>query len=135
LTKILQTEAQRGYDNKSILGGLDKLANFWPTKAQQAGVDSTLITELTIWLQTYPQLGLAERQIELQGWLEALKNMLDPGDTPPPTPVPAPVADPASGPKPAPVKPAAATPEPRRAIRSGKKCPSRHHFYKPLSPL
>jgi ATP-dependent DNA helicase RecG len=135
LTKILQTEAQRGYDNKSILGGLDKLANFWPTKAQQAGVDSTLITELTIWLQTYPQLGLAERQIELQGWLEALKNMLDPGDTPPPTPVPAPVADPASGPKPAPVKPAAATPEPRRAIRSGKNAQAAITLQTPLTAL
>jgi len=64
LTKILSQERQRGYDNKTVVGGLDRLSDTWAGRAvSQVGTpeERALIEEIAGLLRRYPDLEVPER--------------------------------------------------------------------------
>lgn len=67
LVKFLRLEADRGFDNRSVLGGLDRMLDPWQSEARQTGVPEPVIQVVVSRLRDYPQLTPASRQEALQG--------------------------------------------------------------------
>ena len=67
LMKFLRLEADRGYDNRSVLGGLDRMLEPWQAEARQQGVPDAIIQVVVSRLRDYPQLSPASRQDALRG--------------------------------------------------------------------
>lgn len=65
LQKILETEANRGFDNGGIVGGLDKYAVHWQKAAEKAAVDADVVTDVVGWLRAYPALTVEGRAAEM----------------------------------------------------------------------
>ena len=72
LRKILHNEAERGYDNAAIIGGLDKMIPFWEPQARKADLDTALIEDVLAWLRGYPGLALDERKKAMHELAERL---------------------------------------------------------------
>ena len=72
LRKILHTEAERGYDNAAIIGGLDKMIAFWEPQARKAELDTALVEDVLAWLRHYPGLALEERKKTMHELAERL---------------------------------------------------------------
>jgi ATP-dependent DNA helicase RecG len=56
LQKFLKLEAERGYDNKSVLGGLNRMLGPWESEARAEGVSEDLVKSVTEHLRDYPVL-------------------------------------------------------------------------------
>jgi ATP-dependent DNA helicase RecG len=67
LIKFLSLEADRGYDNRSVLGGLDRMLGPWEAEARQQNVPEAVIQVVVSRLRDYPQLSPASRQEALRG--------------------------------------------------------------------
>jgi ATP-dependent DNA helicase RecG len=67
LLKFLRLEADRGYDNRSVLGGLDQMLEPWQEEARQQEVPEAVIQVVVSRLRDYPQLTPASRQEVLRG--------------------------------------------------------------------
>ena len=67
LLKFLRLEADRGYDNRSVLGGLDRMLEPWQAEARQQGVPEAIVQVVVSRLRDYPQLSPASRQDALRG--------------------------------------------------------------------
>jgi ATP-dependent DNA helicase RecG len=67
LTKYLRLEAERGFDNRAVMGGLDRILEPWQTEARQAALPDSLIQAVVSRLRDYPQLGPNSRQDVIQG--------------------------------------------------------------------
>lgn len=67
LLKFLHLEAERGYDNRSVLGGLDRMLGPWEAEARQQNVPEAVIQVVVSRLRDYPQLSPASRQEALRG--------------------------------------------------------------------
>jgi len=64
LHKILSQEKQRGYDNKAVVGGLDRLSDTWAERAAtqvDSAEEHALIEEIAELLRGYPQLDVPAR--------------------------------------------------------------------------
>ena len=64
LTKILSQERHRGYDNKTVVGGLDRLSDIWAGRAASlvnSSEERSLIEEIAGLLRRYPELEVSER--------------------------------------------------------------------------
>ena len=61
LRKILQNEAARGYDNKGMVGGIDKFIPAFEQQARKANVEEALIAEVVGWMRQYAALSLEDR--------------------------------------------------------------------------
>ena len=62
LFRILQTEAARGHDNKTVIGGISKIAPHWITSASSSGLDAETISKVADKLKQYSSLSLADRE-------------------------------------------------------------------------
>jgi ATP-dependent DNA helicase RecG len=67
LTKYLRLEAERGYDNRAVMGGLDMILEPWQAEAHQAALPEALIQAVVTRLRDYPQLTPHSRQEVIQG--------------------------------------------------------------------
>ncbi|MEE3254675.1 MAG: hypothetical protein VX199_03140, partial [Chloroflexota bacterium] len=63
LFRILQTEAARGHDNKTVIGGISKIAPHWKTSAISSGLDPDTISQVTDKLKQYSNLSLSNREL------------------------------------------------------------------------
>lgn len=82
LQKFIKLEAERGYDNRAVLGGLDKIVPAWQQEARDEGLPDPLIQEIIQCLQRYPSLLPEEREICLQDLLSRI-TAIDQSTTPP----------------------------------------------------
>nr|HMN62487.1 hypothetical protein [Anaerolinea sp.] len=54
LQNIFKLERERGFDNRAVVGGLDKLIPSWESEARQNHLDETLIVNIVGKLHSYP---------------------------------------------------------------------------------
>lgn len=122
LTKYLRLEAERNYDNRAVLGGLERMLEPWEAEARASGLPEALTRAVVTRLRDYPRLTEASRQEVLRGlWArlqaeypDLLQRATATAPTSPPPVAPAPTT-PAQPPQPeAPAAPAS-EPKPRRA--------------------
>ncbi|MGB5846325.1 MAG: ATP-dependent DNA helicase RecG [Anaerolineales bacterium] len=67
LQKFFKLEAERGYDNRAVLGGLSRMLEPWEAEARQDGLPEELISAVLSRLRDYHRLSPASRQEALQG--------------------------------------------------------------------
>ena len=79
LQKFFNLETERGYDNRAVVGGLDKILPSWINEAQTEGLDSNLIQAVSERLNSYEGLSLEDRASTIQDILRILSE----GDTTP----------------------------------------------------
>ena len=66
LKKFLMLESDRGYDNRAVVGGLDKILPSWKTEADSLGVPAETIELVDRVISGYPQLDVRERAEAVQ---------------------------------------------------------------------
>ncbi len=134
LRKILNNEAARGYDNKGIIGGLDKYVPLLQQQAQAAGAEPAVVADVVDRLQRYPGLPGSDRAAAIAELLTRLPASMpaaprppvtppsvtqppEPVERPPqrPTPTPSPSGEAAeaASPRPAPASPPPTPPRPQ----------------------
>lgn len=67
LTKFLSLEAKRGYDNRAVVGGLQRMLEPWEAEARQYGVPEPIIELVVSRLRDYPSLIGRSREEALHG--------------------------------------------------------------------
>ncbi len=67
LSKYLRLEAQRGYDNRAIMGGLQQMLDPWRSEAESSGTSEELVEAVTTRLRDYPRLSPESRREVLLG--------------------------------------------------------------------
>ncbi|HID85398.1 MAG TPA: DNA helicase RecG, partial [Anaerolineales bacterium] len=125
LHKFLALEAQRGFDNGAVVGGLGRMLSPWEAEARVDGVPEEIIQAVVARLRDYDRLSPKSRAEVLQGLWRRIRRAFP--EAPPlearsPTSEPSPgdrVAEPASGGQKRPRE--AARPQPSRPAPSGKK--------------
>ncbi|MCJ7513192.1 MAG: ATP-dependent DNA helicase RecG [Anaerolineales bacterium] len=65
LSKFLRLEASRGYDNRAVLGGLERTLDTWLAEARAAGVPEELQDSVSQTLSAYPSQSPDERHQSL----------------------------------------------------------------------
>jgi len=73
LQKIFKLEAERGYDNRAVLGGLDRILESWEAEARLDGLPEEIIQAVGIRLRDYPRLSEASRAEALEGLWKRLQ--------------------------------------------------------------
>jgi ATP-dependent DNA helicase RecG len=105
LTKYLRLEAERNFDNRAVLGGLERMLEPWEAEAHASGLPDALTRAVVTRLRDYPRLTASSRQEVLRGLWARLRaefpDLLRP---------PGPEASQAAATPPAPSAPAAAPP-------------------------
>jgi ATP-dependent DNA helicase RecG len=67
LQKFFKLEAERGYDNHAVLGGLERMLDLWVPEARQDGVPEDLIQTIVARIRDYSRLTEKSRAETLQG--------------------------------------------------------------------
>jgi len=70
LQKFLRLEAERGYDNRAVVGGLNKILPGWENDARKENVTETILQAVTTRLNQYPELNLQQRATTVRELLE-----------------------------------------------------------------
>jgi len=73
LYKIFKLESEFGYENKAVVGGLQKLADSWVNEARSEGIAESLVPAISSILTHYPNLNIEERW----GALQEIGDLLD----------------------------------------------------------
>ena len=73
LIKILVLEGQNRYQNKAIIGGMDKFFPNWLAEAQKEGVPDDLLRTVGNFLPRYSTMTIEERTLETSGMINLLK--------------------------------------------------------------
>ncbi|GAP06791.1 ATP-dependent DNA helicase RecG [Anaerolinea thermolimosa] len=96
LKKFLSLERERHFDNRAVVGGLDKVIPIWQKEALSDGLDEEVIASIVLQLQRYSSLDVSSREETIK----AIFNALD--DPEGPKPVEGIEPDPSEESKPAP---------------------------------
>ncbi len=118
LRKFFRLEAERGYDNKAVMGGLANILSAWELEARNDQIPEQIIQAVITRLRDYHRLSEESREVALKGiWQRVNKESLGDGkespvskqSSTPPTPAPAqqPDLEPAPPPKTEPSPPPA----------------------------
>lgn len=67
IQKMFRLEAERGYDNRAVVGGLDKMLATWESEARVDGMPEDLIQAVSSRLHDYPTLSPEARADVLKG--------------------------------------------------------------------
>jgi ATP-dependent DNA helicase RecG len=67
LQKFFKLEAERGYDNRAVLGGLSRMLEPWEAEARLDGLPEELISAVLSRLRDYNRLSPTSREEALQG--------------------------------------------------------------------
>ncbi|NIM92468.1 MAG: ATP-dependent DNA helicase RecG [Anaerolineales bacterium] len=74
LAKFLRLEADRGYDNRAVFGGLQNMLEPWEEEARDSEVPEQIIQVVISRLRDYPKLSPQSRQDALNGlWIRLSK--------------------------------------------------------------
>ncbi len=74
LSKYLRLEAQRGFDNRAVLGGLARILDSWKEEARDSGLAPTVIEAVTTRLRDYQRLSTSSRRVVLEGLWNRLQS-------------------------------------------------------------
>jgi ATP-dependent DNA helicase RecG len=78
LVKFLHLEAERGYDNRAVFGGLENMLEPWQLEAREANIPEPLIEVILTRLRDYPKLTPPSREEVIQGlWHRVAKEFPD----------------------------------------------------------
>ena len=77
LQKYINLEAERGYDNRAVMGGLDRILERWQAEARMDGLPEDLIDAVAARIRDYPRLAESSRAEVLDGLLRRLQRDLD----------------------------------------------------------
>lgn len=72
LQKVLKLEAERGYDNHAVVGGLERLLDHWIADARADGVPEDLIQLVNTRLRDYSHLAATSRAEMLEGLIKRI---------------------------------------------------------------
>ncbi len=67
LAKYLALEAERGFDNGAVVGGLERMLDPWREEARESGVPPELTDIVVARLRDYPRLSAKSREETLRG--------------------------------------------------------------------
>jgi ATP-dependent DNA helicase RecG len=87
LQKFFKLEAERGYDNRAVMGGLSRMLEPWEAEARQDGLPEELISAVLSRLRDYNRLSPASRQEALQGLWRRIQTEVDAAQIPDVSPV------------------------------------------------
>jgi ATP-dependent DNA helicase RecG len=74
ITKFLRLEAERGFDDRAVVGGLGNMLEPWKTEAQSAGLEEDLISAVESRLLDYDRLSPGSRSDVLKGLWKRLQS-------------------------------------------------------------
>lgn len=77
LQKFFKLEAERGYDNRAVMGGLSRMLESWEAEGRQDGLPEELIAAVLSRLRDYNRLSPASRQEVLQGLWSRVQSEVD----------------------------------------------------------
>jgi ATP-dependent DNA helicase RecG len=77
LQKYINLEAERGYDNRAVMGGLDRILERWQAEARIDGLPEDLIEAVAARIRDYPRLAESSRAEVLDGLMRRLQRDLD----------------------------------------------------------
>ena len=84
LRKFFRLEAENGYNDKAIIGGLVKMLDYWEAEARNDGVSEEIITAVAGRLRDYHRLSPESRKTTLFGiWNRVKKQYPEAGDKKP----------------------------------------------------
>ena len=87
LQKFLRLESERGYDNRAVVGGLERVLIHWEAEARSESVPETIVQQVSTQLRNYSTLTPAKRSEILQAlWQQMQRSMNQP--LPPLAPLP-----------------------------------------------
>lgn len=72
--KIFKLEASRGYDNRAVVGGLNRILDTWEAEARSDAISEDLIEAIRVRLRDYPNLSEKSRAEALEGLWTRLQN-------------------------------------------------------------
>jgi ATP-dependent DNA helicase RecG len=81
LIKFFKLEAERGYDNRAVVGGLEKVIPIWERESQGEHLDETLIKSISARLSDYKDLEPSTRSETIKELIEVLHNSYGNGKT------------------------------------------------------
>jgi len=84
LQKFLKLEAERGYDNRAVVGGLDRILSLWIADARADSIPEDLVQMVDERIRSYPSLTPASRAEMLEGLWKRIQRFS--GETLPPLP-------------------------------------------------
>lgn len=90
LQKFFKLEAERGYDNRAVVGGLARMLEPWQAEARLDGLSDELIQAVVARIRDYHRLSPASRQEALQGLWQRIQretNFIEEADLQPERPV------------------------------------------------
>jgi len=73
LANYLTLEAERGFDNGAVVGGLDRMLDPWEEEARESGVPPELANIVVARLRDYPRLSAKSREETLRGLWNRLR--------------------------------------------------------------
>lgn len=73
LQKFFRLEIERGYDNRAVVGGLDKILPAWENEARQNQIGDDIIQTVITGLQSYPTLEPEARAETIAGLMRHLE--------------------------------------------------------------
>lgn len=72
LRKFIKLEIERGYDNRAVVGGLDKILTSWEAEAHNLRVPEDIIQQVKTTLAEYAQYSIKQRGAALQSLLQKI---------------------------------------------------------------
>ncbi len=73
LQKFFKLEAERGFDNRAVLGGLDRILDSWEIDARADSLPEEIIQLVDSRLRDYPRLSEGSRAEALSGLWKRLQ--------------------------------------------------------------
>ncbi len=74
VAKYLSLEMERNFDNRAVVGGLQRMLKPWEAEARSTGVPENLIEAVVARLRDYPTLSVASRKETLEGLVRRLQS-------------------------------------------------------------
>ncbi len=87
LQRYIRLESERGYDNRAVVGGLDKIIPWWEPEARTSSVREETLQAILGHLRAYPKAEIEDRPrlvVELEKLLEPLSKLPRPDHAPRP---------------------------------------------------
>lgn len=81
LKKILLLESDRGFDNRAVVGGLDKILQTWASEASTSGLPETILQTIQDSIERYPSQTVVERQATVKSLLDLIDSAPEVGET------------------------------------------------------
>ena len=78
LQKFFKLEAERGYDDRAVVGGLERMLTPWEAEARADGLPEELIAAVVARLRDYHRLSPNSRQEALQGLWRRIQTLAEP---------------------------------------------------------